>query len=91
MATLSNLINKYDANAFIFADAGNGCAYGEAGQVVDYDDAAADRYGDIELSKLDDPMISDDGTEYNYASDWIEADWNGEFRPANPYRYRLMF
>jgi hypothetical protein len=86
LTTLANLISEFDANAFIFADAGNGCGFGEAGQALDYDEAAAKAHGDVELTKLDAPITSNDGYEVNYASDWIVT---GE--GSNPYRYRIMF
>lgn len=89
--TLANLVAEFGANAYIYADAGNGAGSPEDGSVRDYDEAAAAAYGDVELTKLDAPMLSTDGYEINYVSDWIEEGRPGEFRPANPYVYRIMF
>ena len=84
--TLSELIDEFSANAFILADAGNGCSYGEKGRAVDYDEACGMEYAETAMSKLDTPHISDDGFVCAYASDWI-IQGNGD----NPYRVRLYF
>ena len=84
--TLAELVEEYGANVFVLADAGNGCGYGEAGRMVDFDEACADEYGDTEMTKLDAPHTSDDGSECLYASDWI-VQGEGD----NPYRVRIYF
>lgn len=84
--TLAELVEEYGANAFVLADAGNGCGYGEDGQLAMYDEAAADEYGETEMLELSEPHMSDDGQECTYASEWIEQ---GE--GDNPYRVRLFF
>lgn len=85
MATLSQLIAEYDADGFVYCDAGNGAAYGEGGQFVRLD-ITDPQYADVVLTALDEPNTSDDGVECNYASDWIVSG-TGD----NPYRYRVMF
>ncbi len=87
--TLSQLVSEYDANAFVLADEGNGCAHGEAGRAVrcDNDDGALlAQYGDIEMVPLDAPHISIDGLECSYASEWMIVG-SGD----NPYRVRVLF
>ena len=82
--TLQQLINEYGGNAYGFEDAGNGSS--SSGRLFDYDDDARTGYGDIEMAKLPSPRKLDDGTEVEYASDWITSG-NGD----NPYRYRIFF
>lgn len=85
ITTLAKLVSEYSANAFVLADAGNGCGFGD-GRLVDYDDESAYEYGDVEMIELDAPHISDEGQECTFASEWIEQ---GE--GDNPYRVRLFF
>lgn len=70
MATLNELIAEFVANGFVLADAGNGCAYGD-GRLVEYDEACAEMYGSIPLEKLNEPHMSADGAECQFASAWI--------------------
>lgn len=81
MPTLANLVENFDSNAFVFADAGNGAGFGEDGQAIDYDQTAAEHYGHIDLMELETPING-----CNFASDWIVT---GE--GTNPYRFRIMF
>lgn len=87
MATLNELVMEYGANAFVLADDGNGCSFGEKGRALDYDeDEMGAEYGMVEMMPLEAAHMSDDGIECNFASDWIikgEGD--------NPYRVRLYF
>ena len=87
MATLNELVMEYGANAFVMADDGNGCGFGEKGRTLDYDEAEMGaEYGTVEMLPLEATHMSDDGIECNFASDWIikgEGD--------NPYRVRLYF
>jgi hypothetical protein len=72
-----------DTKYFGFADRGNGCGFGEAGQTVTYDDNCAREYGDIILTACS-PIIGEDGrSEYVYASDWIDG--------QNGYQFRVLF
>jgi hypothetical protein len=85
MAKLKELIAEYDANAFVFADRGNGSGFGAEGQASDYDDDAAAQYGDVELAELAEPVTSNDGMECHYASEWFASDgWPG-------HEWRLLF
>lgn len=86
MDTLKELVMQYGANGFVFADAGNGCGFGEEGQFVSWDERTAEEYGDIELSPISKPHYSIDKVECNYASDWI-----GMGEGDNPYRYKIYF
>ncbi len=83
MTTLSILVAEFGANAFVFCDAGNGCGFGEHGQMIDYDRASAERYGAIELAPLTEAITSEDGTACAFSSDWQDD--------ANGYRWRVMF
>jgi hypothetical protein len=80
--TLAQLVALYGANAYVFCDAGNGCAFGEAGQAIDYDASAAEKYGQIDMTETA-PHKAADGTGCNFASAWIEGD--------NGYRYKIRF
>jgi hypothetical protein len=69
-------------------DAGNGCAFGEAGQMVEYDPA---RHGDLVMTPTL-PHMSDDYVECVWASEWIEDDdRNAPYRASNPYRWQVRF
>lgn len=83
MTKLADLINDFGANAFIYADKGNGCAFGEAGQAIEYDDDAAEKYGKIVMTALETPELSDDGVEATYSSEWIDGD--------NGYSFKVKF
>lgn len=83
MTTLKTLVDQFGATAFVFADAGNGTGFGAAGRLVDWDDATAAEYGQIEMQALDAPHHSDDGAECNFASDWQDG--------AAGYRFRVFF
>lgn len=83
MTTLKTLISKFDANAFVLADSGNGSAFGAAGQALEWDAAAAAQYGEIEMVRLDKPHVSNDGVECGYASDWQDG--------QSGYRFRIFF
>lgn len=69
---------------FGFGDRGNGCAWGERGTVMTYDDDADGRYGNVEMVACE-PIIADDGsaTEFVYKSRWIDG--------QNGYQFRVMF
>jgi hypothetical protein len=82
--TLDKLIKDYSGNAYGFQDAGNGSS--SSGQLLDYDNDARTEYGEVEMSKLPEAIKLDDGTQVEYASDWIVT---GE--GSNPYRYRIFF
>lgn len=84
--TLSALVEEYGANAFVLADAGNGSSYGEKGRLVNYDKLCRKVYGNTAMHKLKAPHMSDDGSECEYASDWI-IQGDGD----NPYRVRIYF
>lgn len=86
METLKDLVERYGANGFVVADAGNGCGFGEEGQFTVWDEETKAEYGNITLRKLKKPHRSVDGVECHYVSEWIEA---GE--GDNPYRYRVYF
>lgn len=79
---LRELVKMHQANAFVFADRGNGSATGEEGRSVFYDDTDSE-YGEIEMQELEAPHSSLDGFECNYASEWIEKD--------DGYSYRIYF
>jgi len=84
---LSDLLHEYGANAFVMVGAGNGSAYGEAGALVEVDEAALAAYGDIDLSPIDrssSPWVDRD--DVNFESDWIVAG-----QGQNPYRYKILF
>ena len=86
MATLNELMKEYGGAAFVYADAGNGCGFGEDGQALPYTMDMERMYGAIQLAELSEPHISDDGIECKFASDWITVR-EGD----NPYRVRLFF
>jgi hypothetical protein len=86
MKTLKQLREEFDSGCFVYADAGNGCGFGEQGRVLIYDVITAEVYGDTEMTELDAVHVSDDGVKCHYASDWI-IDGDGD----NPYRYRIYF
>lgn len=50
---LSTLLHEYGANAFVMVDAGNGSAYGNAGVLVEVDEAVLAEYGNVDLSPID--------------------------------------
>ena len=84
--TLSDLVEYYDANAIIMADAGNGCGYGSDGHMVEYCGECAEEFGDVEMAELAAPHISDDGHKCLFAFEWI-IQGEGD----NPYRIRIYF
>ena len=83
-ATLAALIAETfgadEPKLFVLCDAGNGSAFGAAGQALDYDDAAAARYGALVMRPTA-PHLSADQVECAWASEWIEGD--------NGYRYQV--
>lgn len=86
ISTLAELIAEtytdMDTKYFVLCDAGNGCAFGEAGQTLEYDDRAAALYANIEMRPTE-PHMSEDRVECVYASDWIDGE--------NGYRYQVRF
>jgi len=66
----------------VFCDAGNGCAYGEAGQVLDYD---RNTMADLVMTDIPDgeDRMSNDGFESSVQSKWQHG--------ANGYRWRVRF
>lgn len=81
--TLATLISDHDASAFVMADDGNGSGWPKDGSQANYDDAAAEAFGHIEMERLLVPHFSDDGQECLYASQWIDG--------KNGYRFRIYF
>lgn len=81
--TLKDLIAKYAADGFFFMDRGNGCAWGEAGEIMGYDADTAEWYGDVELHPVTEPHIAGNGQAVEFLSDWIDG--------QNGYSYRIGF
>lgn len=85
MPKLRELIEEFDANAFVFCDRGQGCGFGANGVATDYDEERAAEYGEVELAELPEPVMSEDGMECNYSSEWFASEgWPG-------HEWRLMF
>ena len=80
--TLAQLVAEYDANGFFYMDSGNGSAWGEAGEMMDYDDDAAAQYGHIEMTEISGHKAGN-GQDLEWISDWIEGE--------NGYRFRVGF
>ena len=79
--TIRQSAEEFDATGFIFCDRGNGSGFGEDGQFVRIDEDTLESYGDIEMHRLDVPLISQDGFEIEWLSGWIVGD--------NGYEYRI--
>ena len=105
MATLAQLIDKYDGNGFILIDAGNGCG-GPNWQP--WSEEAAAIWGDVKMTShapsdfayedtndtlLDAAreVIPEYACDEIHASEWMLDGTRGEFLPDNPYRYRILF
>lgn len=84
--TLASIVAEFfgedETKSVVFCDAGNGCGFGEAGRVVDYDPVTM-----ADLVMIDIPEGADrtsgDGFESMTESEW-QAGENG-------YRWRVRF
>lgn len=92
MPTLNDLIDQFGSNAFVLADRGSGSGYGQAGITTEYDDAAAAKYGAVEMIELPAPHTASDGTECHYAGEWIDlTPINDAGYLGQPYAVCLFF
>ncbi len=82
MPTLQHLIDRYGANAYFYMDRGNGSAWGDAGELMDYSEDAARRYGAIDLRPVS-GHTANNGQDLEYLSDWHDGD--------DGYQYRIGF
>lgn len=84
--TLASIVAEFfaenETKSVAFCDAGNGCAFGEAGQVLEYDPA---KMADLIMTDIPEgeDRISDDGFESLTQSEWQEGE--------NGYRWRVRF
>lgn len=81
---LIELMQEFNTRTFVLANDRN--VSWKHGRTVEYDQDCHAVYGGTEMFVLDDPHISEDGSECLYASDWI-VDGDGD----NPYRVRIYF
>ena len=86
MTTLSKLLEHHDSTHYVYADDGNGCAFGRRGVALTAWEDDMQAYGRIHLYPLDRPHTSEDGHHCTFASEWITAG-HGD----NAYRFRLYF
>jgi hypothetical protein len=81
--TLASIVEELcgidETRYVIYADAGNGCGFGENGRAVEYDPA----WGALVMHAIPFGTKSDDGLECTVASDWQDGD--------NGYRFRILF
>ena len=89
--TVAKLVSEYGANAIVYADRGNGSAYGERGQLISYEESAARTYGKVHMHRLAEPVICNDGIECRYSSDWLDTKLDGVYGGANEYQFRILF
>jgi hypothetical protein len=81
-ALIAEVYTADEPKFFVLCDSGSGSAFGEAGQTLDCDDAAAEKYGNLIMVPTL-PHKTNDGLEAIYASEWIDGD--------NGYRYQVRF
>jgi len=79
---LHELVEEYGVNTVIYADDGNGCAFGTNGSLVDY----TQDFAGIDMHELDTQHLSDDEVICWYSSDWIITG-SGD----NPYKYKIFY
>lgn len=83
---LSSIIAEFfgedEAKNVVYCDGGNGCAFGAAGQVLEYDPA---KMADLTMTDIPEgeDRMSDDGFESMTQSEWQEGE--------NGYRWRVRF
>lgn len=79
---LAEFFAEHETRSVVFCDAGNGCGFGEAGRVVDYDPATM---ADLIMTDIPEgePRTSDDGFESTTQSAWQDGD--------NGYRWQVRF
>ena len=83
---LGSIVSEFfvedESKSVVFCDAGNGCAFGEAGRVVDYDPATMAHLVMLDIPEGDD-RTSEDGFDSHTQSEWQDG--------ANGYRWRVRF
>ena len=84
--TLASIIAEFfgedETKSVVFCDAGNGCGFGEAGRVVDYDPATMADLIMTDIPEGED-RTSDGGFESHTQSEWQDGE--------NGYRWRVRF
>lgn len=84
--TLASIVAEFfgedEAKSVVFCDAGNGCGFGEAGRVLDYDPTTMADLIMTDIADGDD-RTSEDGFESMTQSEWQDGE--------NGYRWRVRF
>ena len=84
--TLTSIVAEFfgeeETKSVVFCDAGNGCGFGEAGRVVDYDPATMADLIMTDIPEGED-RTSDDGFESMTQSAWQDGE--------NGYRWQVRF
>lgn len=84
--TLDSIVAEFfgedETKSVVFCDAGNGCGFGEAGRVVDYDPATMADLIMTDIPEGDD-RTSEDGFESHTQSGWQDGE--------NGYRWQVRF
>ena len=84
--TLASIVAEFfgedETKSVVFCDDGNGCGFGEAGRVVDYDPSTMADLIMTDIPEGDD-RTSEDGFESYAQSEWQDG--------ANGYRWRVRF
>ena len=84
--TLSSIVAEFfgkdETKSVVFCDAGNGCGFGGAGRVVDYDPAAMADLIMTDIPEGDD-RTSEDGFVSSTQSEWQHGE--------NGYRWQVRF
>lgn len=84
--TVSSIMDEFfgenEHPTVVFCDAGNGSAYGEAGQALDY---VPETMADLIMTDIpeNEDRMSNDGFESSVQSEWQQE--------ANGYRWRVRF
>ena len=79
---VAEFFTEYEAKSVVFCDAGNGCGFGEAGRVVDYDPATM---ADLIMTDIPEgeARVSSDGCEVTTQSAWQDGE--------NGYLWQVRF
>jgi hypothetical protein len=84
--TLESIIAEFfsedESKSVVFCDDGNGCGFGEAGRIVDYDPATMAHLVMTDIPEGEN-RPSDDGFESYTQSEWQDG--------GNGYRWRVRF
>lgn len=84
--TLASIVAEFfgedETKSVVYCDAGNGCGFGEDGQVLEYD---AEKMGNLIMTDIaeGEDRMSADGFESMTQSEWQDGE--------NGYRWRVRF